>query len=114
MLSILDANCISVNRVESLLADQGTLRGDLDGIEGVAFADFLRLALNYGTSPAFYTDGDVDRDGTVGFPDFLILSANFSQGGDFSGGAVAVPEPSGVLPMLVAISLRLRLWRQHD
>jgi|GEM_PF-5617157 len=102
-VNILDANCTPNDIIDSFLIDNGTLRGDLDGIGGVQFADFLILSENFGTSPAVYTDGDLDNDGAVGFPDFLLLSANFGQGGDFSASVAAVPEPSAALLLLIGV-----------
>ena len=68
------------------------------------FADFLILNSNFGQSPAVYTDGDFDLDGEVGFSDFLVLSGNFGLGGDFTAGATAaVPEPSSILGLLLAM-----------
>ncbi len=103
VVSILDANCTANDSLDMLLEDNGTARGDSDGVDGVAFADFLTLSTNFGLTPAIYTDGDFDKDGAVGFPDFLTLSVNFGQGGDFSANVAAVPEPSAAALLLVAM-----------
>lgn len=86
-------------------AFNGTFRGDLDGLGGVAFADFITMAGNFGNSPADYDDGDFDKDGLVGFQDFLLLAGNFGQGGGFTADMdiAAVPEPSSVALLVVAI-----------
>ncbi len=43
-------------------------------------------------------------DGIVGFSDFLVLSGNYGQGGDFTAEATAaVPEPSSILGLLLAM-----------
>ena len=100
----------------NLLADHGTLPGDLDGESGVAFVDFLAFSDNYGMTGADYTDGDFDLDGTVGFSDFLILADNFGQGGDFrSGPAVtAVPEPSGLVVALLGLCAMMRFHKHFE
>ena len=74
--------------------------GDLDGNGTVEFADFLTLSANFGAAAADQTAGDVDCNGTVEFADFLVLSANF---GTTVGGAQAVPEPSGLELLGVAL-----------
>jgi len=98
--NILDANCLPDHSLDRFLDHFGTLRGDLDGVRGVQFADFLTFSGNFGLMPAVYTDGDFDKDGEVGFGDFLLLSDNFGQGADFSGELAVVPEPSSVVFLL--------------
>lgn len=116
LVGIRDANCTPDHRLDAFLTASGTVRGDLDGMGGVAFADFLKLAENFGNSPANYTDGDFDKSGSVGFLDFLRLAENFGQGADFgSGGAVAaVPEPNSVLLMIAGILLCRRRCFKSD
>lgn len=75
-----------------------SLLGDLDGNGEVAFADFLKLADNFGQQDIGYSGGDVNCDGTVAFDDFLTLAENF---GKTAGAVTAVPEPSSVL--LIAV-----------
>ena len=48
-----------------------------DGVGGVTFADFLRLAENFGSEHADLSTGDYDGDGDVDFVDFLILAQLF-------------------------------------
>jgi len=71
----------------------GVLAGDLDGNGEVAFADFLALSANFGSTDVPYSSGDIDCNGEVAFADFLALSANF---GKTAGRAASVPEPSGL------------------
>lgn len=105
-----------VDTSDLMCADQATLTalgivaGDLDGEDGVAFADFLILSDNFNKDPANYAEGDVDFDGAVKFADFLILSDNFGLGGEV---AAAVPEPStavwlGIGGLLMGVARRRR------
>lgn len=116
VLDIFDAVCTASRRIEYFLEDYGTFPGDADGMDGVAFSDFLILNSNFGRSPAVYTDGDFDMDGQVGFSDFLVLSGNYGQGGDFTAGATAaVPEPSSLILfclMMVTVGLRSRHYEK--
>lgn len=50
---------------------------DLDGI--VAFADFIVLSENFGSTDAKWRDGDMDGDGAVSFIDFLMLSNSYGS-----------------------------------
>jgi len=72
----------------------GRIPGDLDGVDGVAFADFLTLSANFGSEVSTYEQGDIDCNGAVEFADFLALSENFGQ--TEPAGAASVPEPSGL------------------
>ena len=45
----------------------------------VNFADFNRLASNFGAHNATWSMGDFDRDGIVNFADFDILASHFGQ-----------------------------------
>ena len=87
--------------VEPTCPPAGVLAGDLDEDGTVAFADFLVLSQNFGSSSAAYAQGDVDCDGTVAFADFLVLSQNFGQS---AAGAAAVPEPSGAALLLIGLA----------
>jgi hypothetical protein len=65
--------------VEDIL---GTRAGDANLDGKVDFADFLKLAANFGreptaNEPVVWSQGDFDADGSIAFPDFLLLSANF-------------------------------------
>ena len=110
MVNILDADCTPDDMLDNFLSANGTLRGDIDGASGVAFADFLVLSGNFGNTDAVYTDGDFNKDGAVGFADFLLLSTNFGQGNDFGNGVAAVPEPSSH-GLLAALGLVLAICR---
>ena len=57
------------------------MRGSYDaGDNGeVTFADFLKLADNFGSTDAAWEDGDFDGNGKVESTDFLILANNFGQ-----------------------------------
>lgn len=108
-----DLACVgTIEARDEVLTTLNTLPGDLDGVGGVGFPDFLVLSANFGTDLVAYTDGNIDLSGPIGFPDFLILSSNFGQGG--SGALSTVPEPNSGLPgwiALFAILLRRRSKR---
>ena len=56
------------------------LPGDADGDGEVAFADFLKLAENFGKQvDAVWEDGDFNEDGKVEFVDFLILAEHYGE-----------------------------------
>ena len=78
----------------------GLVAGDFDGVDGVAFADFLILSGNFGNEVQSYADGDADCSGTVDFADFLLLSGNFGTG---VAAAQSVPEPSSILMLLAGL-----------
>lgn len=103
-INILDANCTPDQKLDRFLHEHNTVRGDLDGMRGVQFADFLALANHFGSSPAAYTDGDLDRDGSIGLLDFELLAENFGRGHDFDVRVVTapVPEPSAVTLLIQA------------
>lgn len=113
IVNILDANCTLDAALDGFLTNHGTLRGDLDGLNGVQFADFVVLAENFTLTPASYTDGDFDKDGRVGFGDFLLLAENFGQGASFSSKAAitAVPEPS-TRCLMIALGLACPAYRK--
>lgn len=110
VLNAADLTCVgTIEERDAVLGELGTLPGDLDGIDGVGFADFLILSGNFGdASKTAYTDGNIDLTDGVAFPDFLALSGNFGKTGVE---AAAVPEPSGLAIAIVglaAISIRRR------
>ena len=104
VVSIADANCANVEDLDTLLTELGTRRGDADGSDGIAFADFLILAEGFG-KPGEYTDGDFDKDGQVQFRDFLLFAQNFPKGVVSAEMSVqaSVPEPGDALPLLSII-----------
>jgi hypothetical protein len=96
---------------DAVLAALNTLPGDLNGNGDIAFSDFLVLSANFGdATKTAYTEGDVDLSGGPGFPDFLVLSANF---GKTAGATAAVPEPTGMELLNLAVVLLLVLRRQR-
>ena len=89
-----DLACVeTIEDRDVILGALNALPGDLDGKDGVAFADFLTLSGNFGKDPASYVDGNVDLAEGVAFADFLALSGNF---GKTPAAAASVPEPSGI------------------
>ena len=82
---------------------EGDLNGD--GIVGSADLDIVREHWNETVAPGDLTLGDIDGDGYVGSGDLDIVRANWGAG------LAAVPEPGGVLLVLVGavfISFRRR------
>jgi hypothetical protein len=108
-----DLTCVaSVEDRDTVLAAINSFPGDLDGVDGVAFADFLTLSGNFNKVPATYAEGNVDlsADGVV-FGDFLILSGNFGQGGV---AASAVPEPASAMLLGMGGLLMGLIRRRRD
>lgn len=98
--------------LDAVLGALGTLRGDLDGVDGVGFSDFLVLSANFGQSGATYGQGDLDCDGEIGFADFLVLSTNFGQ---TANAAESVPEPaSAAAAILGLLGLSLSQLRRRS
>ncbi len=77
------------------------LRGDTDLDGAVGGGDFTELASNFGSDSAGWAEGNFDgkRGGSfsVGGSDFTALAASFG----FVSPVRAVPEPSGLIPMLL-------------
>lgn len=88
--------------VSALLAEAGTLAGDVDLDGKVAFADFLILARAFGDSGLGWAGGDFDGDGSTNFGDFIALSNAFGDEASVSTATVSsVPEPSTALFALI-------------
>ena len=93
-VSFADLDCGNAAGItEGLLSELSLLQGDLDGMNGVQFADFAILASNFGSARDKYTEGDIDGDGRVSFADFLLIASNFGKSSPSSVAAAAVPEP---------------------
>lgn len=108
--SVADLACSNAHdTTQQLLAALNLLAGDLDGQNGVAFADFLILSTNFGQPVSRYIDGDINDNSKVDFADFLILSANFGR----SPTALlsTVPEPSGLTIAAITIAAGLAYFR---
>ena len=57
MVDVADLDCSNaVGTTTEVLSKLGLLAGDLDGQDGVAFADFLTLSANFGQALGKYTD----------------------------------------------------------
>ena len=96
-----DLTCVdTIENRNLVLAALDTLPGDLDGVDGVAFADFLILSGNFGKSEGSYAEGNIDLEGGIEFADFLILSGNFGQ---TTAGAASVPEPNAATLSFIAM-----------
>lgn len=79
-------------------SSNSTATGDSDLNKVVNFVDFIALSTNFSTS-AGWKDGNFNLDSLVNFVDFVQLSNNF--GTDLN--SVSVPEPSGVIIIVVAM-----------
>jgi hypothetical protein len=80
-----------------IITSGNKLNGDADFSGDVQFSDFVILADNFGM-PGIWSEGDFDVSGDVQFPDFVILANNF---GLSAAAAAAVPEPSGIMALVV-------------
>jgi len=91
-----------------------TRYGDANLDRVVNLNDFNRLAANFGSTSAVWSQGDFTYDGVVNLDDFNRLAANFGLSaagtevtpGDWAALAAAVPEP--LAPALVAALPLLR------
>jgi len=81
----------------------------LNGNGADDFPYFIVLSSNFGKQ-GNYQDGNFDLVDGIAFPDFLILSANF---GNSAGALSAVPEPSGVLVMLIGAAALIPIRNRH-
>lgn len=107
-----------------------TPRGDanLDGV--VNFDDLLTLAKNYNKVDVSYAQGDFDYSGNVNFDDLLLLAKNYNlvlagalpgETAEFKADVAmaiaqaptAVPEPSGGLLTLTAVTAGMALRRRR-
>ena len=72
VVDVADLQCIATTEdLNALLGELHLLKGDFDGIGGVAFADFLVMSANFGQNVDSYVLGDIDLNGSVEFFDFL-------------------------------------------
>lgn len=85
----------------AFLSQSNRVKGDTDFDGSVEFADFLVLSGNFGLADQLWSDGDFDCNARVEFADFLSLSGNFGK----TANAAAVPEPTGLLSLLVGLLL---------
>ena len=74
-----ESDWINVTAVATEPDTHLTFSGDADDNGIVNFADFLKLADNFGRTDAVREDGDFNGDGVVNFSDFLILAENFGE-----------------------------------
>jgi hypothetical protein len=90
---------------------------DLDG--EVNLQDFNRLASNFGSTGAVWTQGDFNYDGIVNLQDFNRLASNFGLGAagaevtpdEWARLGAAVPEP-GMLG-LFGVAATAAMWRRR-
>ncbi len=90
---------------------------NLDG--QVNLTDFNRLASNFGSTSAIWTQGDFNYDGLVNLADFNRLASNFGQSAagsevtpeDWAALASAVPEPATAVLALVPVLMLHRRRR---
>jgi autotransporter-associated beta strand protein len=90
-----------------------TVPGDADLSGVVDSGDFARLAMSFGSTGAFWDQGDFNGDGVVNALDFNLLASNFGQAlaSPVVSGApnVLVPEPSTfALTLASCVLLRRR------
>jgi hypothetical protein len=85
--------------VDRFLTLAGSWRGDADLNGSVEFSDYVVLADHF-SQPGAWSQGDFDTNGVVEFPDFVILANNFGQ----SSATAAVPEPAGLVLLLVGLA----------
>lgn len=111
VLNAEDLTCVStLEERDAVLTALNTLPGDLDGVDGVGFTDFITLSSNYpDMTKLSYAEGNVDlSDDGVAFADFIELSNNYGQ-----GGAAAVPEPTGLATVSWVIAALFAVCRRR-
>lgn len=86
---------------ENIGADRPYLVGDANLDERVDGEDFILWNLNKFTPVAAWSAGDFNADGLVDGPDFIEWNINKFESSD---GVAPVPEPSGVLLSLLALT----------
>jgi hypothetical protein len=93
---------------------------NLDGL--VNLSDFNRLAANFGSTNADWSQGDFTYDANVNLQDFNRLAANFGQSAasgagvtpqDWANLAAAVPEPGSAGALLGAATLLVHRRRRN-
>ena len=100
---------VNIDDVTSWLGSYDTLSGDADLNRSVEFGDFLALSSNF-DQPGTWSNGDFDGSGVVTFADFTLLASSFGQPvAAVTAGAASVPEPSGVVMLLLGLVGLLRL-----
>jgi autotransporter-associated beta strand protein len=93
--------------------------GDADLSGNVNLNDFNRLASNFGSTAAIWSEGDFNYDGSVNLTDFNLLAGNFGLAAagtsvtsqEWAALAAAVPEPAhggGVVAAASVAALRRR------
>lgn len=97
-----DLSCANALDITAALLDAlNLLPGDLDGLGGVNFDDFIVFAENFGRPRGRYTEGDIDDSGAVDFEDFTIFAQNFGRR-SMGEAEAPVPEPTTRLLLLMA------------
>lgn len=95
------------------------LPGDANGDGKVDFKDLVIVAQHYNAEGQDYPTGDFDSDGKVAFSDLVVLAqhygTSFSGAGpigasaefnaDLAAAFATVPEPVGILPLLIAVAV---------
>jgi hypothetical protein len=78
------------------------LLGDANFSGGVDLTDFTVLAKNFNRSNGDWGVADFNADGNVNLTDFTMLAANFNRTSAAGSIGSTVPEPMGLLPVLLA------------
>lgn len=89
--------------IDHLQYGVSALAGDANVDGAVNFADFARLAENFGSDGTTWRDADFTFDSRTGFPDFVRLAFNFGRELEITPSPVDnVPEPSSATLFLLA------------
>ncbi len=91
------------------------LPGDANGDGRVDINDLTIVLSNYGKTGTNWASGEFTGDGTVDINDLTIVLANYNQSYSASaGGLAAVPEPSALVLISVALAGMLAYaWRRR-
>ena len=90
------------------------LPGDANLDGRVDINDLTIVLANYGRTGSAWSQGEFTGSGTVDINDLTIVLANYGQTAGAAGALTAVPEPSGVVLIVIGlVGLLWSAWRRR-